>query len=86
MAVEASGSDSDDVYDEVDRFHMDQDANLLRPSKRRREEPKEVLSVDVDDEELSDAEWVDFSANPAAVFQGGLGFVGLNPSIYLFIH
>jgi len=71
MVVEASGSDSDDVYDEVDRFHMDQDANLLRPSKRRHERTKEVLSVDVDDEELSDADWVDFSANPGAIFQDG---------------
>jgi len=74
MVVEASGSDSDEVYDEVDRFHMKQDANLLRPSKRRREKAKEVLRVDVDDEELSDDEWVDFSANPSAVFHGRPGF------------
>jgi len=55
----------DNIYDEVDRYHLELDENLTSRKKGRKHVVKEVLSVAIDDDELSDME--DYSANPSAV-------------------
>ncbi|KAI1719791.1 something about silencing protein 10 [Ditylenchus destructor] len=49
---EEQAMDGDDVYDEIDHFHMERDSILLAGTKRRpKSRTKEILSVRVDESE-----------------------------------